>query len=373
MTLSKKEELFLHLKNSFGWSTKRKIIVFSVDDYGNIRIASKKAREVLIKAGINLDANRFDRLDALDTREDLEQLFETLHSVKDKNQRAAVFTPYALPANINFSKVESSGFENYYYELLPETLHRLPGYERTWDLWRQGIDEKIFVPQFHGREHVNLKWFSHFIQEKDSRVITSIKENCWAGLDFSPFKDIDYVSSFAFTEFKENQQLIELAKNGLQIFEEVFGYKASQFNAPGRPAHSILEDALVNNGIKYLDSASVKYEHQGNGRYRKKIRLQGGANNSGQIYHVRNCVFEPSIGNNAECVNKTLKQIEIAFKHNKPAVISSHRVNFCGHIDPENRRNGLTELRRLLKSIVIKWPEVEFMSASELGDTMIEK
>jgi hypothetical protein len=63
-----------------------------------------------------------------------------------------------------------------------------------------------------------------------------------------------------------------------------------------------------------------------------------------------------------------MQQIEAAFRWNRPAIISSHRVNFCGHIDPANRAKGLGDLRVLLKKIVEKWPDVEFMSAGELSD-----
>ena len=35
-----------HIKNISGWRTNRKIIVFSVDDYGNVRLSSK----VLLKS-----------------------------------------------------------------------------------------------------------------------------------------------------------------------------------------------------------------------------------------------------------------------------------------------------------------------------------
>jgi len=67
-----------------------------------------------------------------------------------------------------------------------------------------------------------------------------------------------------------------------------------------------------------------------------------------------------------------MKQIEAAFLWNKPAIISSHRVNFCGHIDENNRKKGLTSLKQLLDEIVKRWPDVEFMSADELGDTILK-
>ena len=90
-----------YIKNIKGWKTSRKIVCFAVDDYGNIRLSSPQAKEQLKSKSVNLKG-RFDQFDALDTRQDYEQLFEVLESVKDKNGKSAVFTTYAMPANVDF-------------------------------------------------------------------------------------------------------------------------------------------------------------------------------------------------------------------------------------------------------------------------------
>lgn len=41
-------------------------------------------------------------------------------------------------------------------------------------------------------------------------------------------------------------------------------------------------------------------------------------------------------------------------------------MNFCGHIDPENRKKGLSALKTLLEKVVKKWPDVEFVSVDEV-------
>jgi hypothetical protein len=63
-----------------------------------------------------------------------------------------------------------------------------------------------------------------------------------------------------------------------------------------------------------------------------------------------------------------LKEISIAFKWNKPAVISTHRVNYIGALYKENRENGLRKLSTLLKQIVRIWPDAEFITSAELGE-----
>src|SRR5690606_6602615 len=125
--------------------TNRKIVVFCIDDYGNVRLDSKKARENLNKAGLKV-SNRFDAYDSLETREDLEALFTVLDSAKDKNQHSAIFTPYSLPCNIDFETMSTEGNQSYIYETHHETYNKLAlkdakEYEGAWRLWGEGIEK----------------------------------------------------------------------------------------------------------------------------------------------------------------------------------------------------------------------------------------
>ncbi|MCX8491159.1 MAG: hypothetical protein ORN54_08835 [Cyclobacteriaceae bacterium] len=366
--LSLKQKILLRVKNIPGWRTNRKIVVFSVDDYGNIRIASKEARLRLISRGLNLSANRFDHYDALEDSNDLDALFGALSSVKDLNGNHAVFTAFAVPATIDFDRMASEGYERFQYVLLNDVLERTLGYDGTWKHWQEGIKNRFIIPQFHGREHVNLKFLNHFLQQKNKMVLACLEERCWAGLDFSPFPNLDYVSSFSFEQHSEMESLNSIAIDGLAKFENVFGYSARNFNSPGASAYSDLEKVLAANGIRYIDTPPLKREHKGNGKYIKRYGYVGQSNSFNQTYLIRNCVFEPSLTNGVDSVERALYEVAVAFQFSKPAVISSHRVNFCGHIDEKNRAMGITALHSLLHKIVERWPDVEFMTANELGD-----
>jgi hypothetical protein len=48
-------------------------------------------------------------------------------------------------------------------------------------------------------------------------------------------------------------------------------------------------------------------------------------------------------------------------------------VNYCGHIEPQNRKDGLVALGQLIKGIVKRWPDVEFMTSDELADLIAQK
>ena len=65
-----------------------------------------------------------------------------------------------------------------------------------------------------------------------------------------------------------------------------------------------------------------------------------------------------------------LFEIKLAFRWHKPAIIGSHRVNYIGALNPDNRESGLNQLSSLIKEIQKNWPDVEFMTTSQLGAMM---
>lgn len=374
--MSLKQTLYNHIKNIPGWRTKRKLVVISVDDYGNVRLDSKEAREKMDKVGLKVHS-RFDAYDTLETREDLEALYEVLTSVKDGNGNHAVFTPFAMPCNIDFESMQNEGYKEFIGEDLIKTYQKLSSlqpkaYDGAWKLWKEGIREEIMVPQFHGREHLNLQVFNAKLKSKDQEVLTALKNRSYTSLSSSGFPNISYTAAFEFEELERNKFFKYLIKDGLQKFEAVYGYKSVHFNPPGGREHQITHQYLADNGVKYLDTPLVKNEHQGGGKYKTIYNWTGKTSKVGQFFQVRNVVFEPTDERGYDWVNYALQQIETAFFWHRPAIISSHRVNFCGHIDAKNRKMGLSALRVLLTHIVNKWPDVEFISSVNLGDLIAE-
>ena len=106
-----------------------------------------------------------------------------------------------------------------------------------------------------------------------------------------------------------------------------------------------------------------------NGKREMIRRYVGDKNEAGLFYLVRNCVFEPSqTSDNYDDVSMCLQNIDNAFFWNKPAIIDTHRLNYIGSYDEKNRDISLNKLRILLKKILEKWHDVEFMTSNELLD-----
>lgn len=367
-----KRNIVENAKNIIGWRTKRKIVVFSVDDYGNVRLDSQKARDNMDREGLKI-YNRFDQFDTMETRDDLHALYEVLTSFTGKNGNHPVFTTFALPCNINFESMRENDYKEYQYELLPETFEKLSAqqpeaYQGAWQLLNEGIEKGLVVPLFHGREHLNLKLFEEKLAKRDKEVLTALENRSYTSISSSEYDTISAMAAFDFSDVKENERFDGIIRDGIRAFEKVYGYSPDHFNPPGGREHPRIHKPLHELGVKYIDTPLLKNEHQGDGNFKKVFNYTGKKNKLGQVYLVRNVVFEPTEERNINWLDYTMNQVSMAFKWNRPAIISSHRVNFCGHIDEANRKKGLGSLNELLTRITQKWPEVEFLAANELGE-----
>lgn len=363
------EILKRNISNFPGWISNIRIVVIESDDWGSLRMPSKKVFNTLQNKGLDItsgDSLRYNQFDNLATSDDLSALFDVLTQAKDNNGNTAVLSPITITANPDFKKIEGDNFQKYYFEPFTETLKRQPGCEKSFSLWKEGIKSKIFVPQFHGREHLNVQVWMDALRNNDRDTLIAFKHGCW-GFNNRHHNSISYQAAFDIDESSELGYQKEVIISGLQLFEELFGYKASYFVPPNGPLNRALEKTAADSGIKYLFSSKIHREPIGNGRYKKRLRIPGQQNTNGQIYMNRNCFFEPS-QEGKDWVASCLNDISIAFRWHKPAVISTHRVNYIGALEPENRDKGLLELIKLLRQILKLWPNVVFMTSAELGD-----
>jgi hypothetical protein len=156
---------------------------------------------------------------------------------------------------------------------------------------------------------------------------------------------------------------------GLHLFRELFGYEAEYFVPPNGPFNNSLNKTLAENGIRYRCASKIQNEPLGFGKKKKVVHYLGQKEKNGIRYITRNCFFEPS-QKGKDWVDSCLNDIKIAFRWHKPAIISSHRVNYIGALNPVNRDTGLNQLSVLLKQISKNWPDVEFMTTPQFGKLM---
>lgn len=370
------KNIFRNLSNLPGWRTNRKIVVIESDDWGSIGLEDAHHLKALNTAGIwpvDADEARYIENDTLASEKDFADLFEVLDSVKDSKSKSAVFTAVAVVANPDFDKIKAADYQEYFYEPFTISLQRFSNHANSFQFWKEGIDKHLFVPQFHGREHLNISAWMRALQagQEDTRKAFDLK--FYGITDKQPVNHVAYRAAFDIDDPAEIAYLESVISSGLDLFQQLFGYKASFFVPTNGPFNNSLEKPLADRGIYYIGASKIQREPVGFNRYRKHFHYPGQRNRLAQVYLTRNCIFEPNSGLSNDWVTTCLNDIEIAFRWNKPAVISSHRCNYIGHINPENRAKGLRELKQLLRSILKKWPETEFMTSNELGDLIAQK
>ena len=370
-TGTKKSELKIYVSNLLGWRTNRKLIVIESDDWGSVYMSDKRALEEMKTKGIPLDSH-YLKNDTLESNEDMEMLMEVLRKHKDASGRYVVLTGVNVVANPDFEKIKANGFKKYEYELFTETAKRYPQSDRIHSLWKQGIEERLLVPVFHGREHLNVQRWMKLLQEGNETVRTAFEYGVSTLLrEINGEELTDLRAAFDIDTPNNLEYLEKVIDTGLDEFESLFGYKSTFFIPTNGPFNNNLEGLLSKKGVKYIGTGKVQQEPLGEGKYKKHFRYLGKKNRLGQMYLTRNCFFEPiseEFPKERDWVASCLKEIEIAFNCRKPATISSHRVNYMGTINPENRAEGLKKLDQLLGAIIKKWPDVEFITSMELGD-----
>ena len=369
--IGKIKQLYLKL----GWKTSRKLIIFTSDDWGSIRVPSKSARQSLIDDGFNMDSNRFNRFDTLESDSDMEMLFEVLTKHKDANGNPAVFTALTNVANPDFKRIEATDFSEYHYEPFTETLNNYPDSSKVYNLYKEGIAGNIFRPEFHGREHLNVNRWMNALQSGNKKARRAFESGFYMPdrADMLTEGARNFGSAFDLDVPSEIADHGAIVTDGLTMFSDLFGYKATLFTAPSQIYNTNIEKSLYDGGIRMIDVPTLQKVPVGHGKEHKKLRFIGKKNKLGQRYITRNAVFEPNMNETSNGVDSCMAGIEQAFKARKPAIISNHRAAFTGSIEPNNRSKGLKALDELLALILKKWPDAEFISAAKLYEIMNDR
>jgi hypothetical protein len=369
--VSLKRKLISNIRNiSSGARVNKHIVVFESDDWGSNCIASKADFDELVRCGVlSNDCDVYYKNDTLARESDLVGLFEVLSKYKGSDGNCAVFSTFVTPANPDFNKIRENGFFDYYYESFLETLEKTGEKDKVLQKWHEGIDNHLLYPEYHGREHLTVPLWMEALKQKDEKVVAGFNHNFYS-VDSNRIPRI--ASCFRPTLYFEDSEQKEWLKNalldGLNLIKDIFGINPLAFAPSNGVSHPDFDKLLFDNGVKAIHN-SKRFEPDGVGGGKRAD--YGSTNCLGQIIYNRNCVFEP-VQVSYDPVDFCLAQIKGAFNWRKAAIISTHRVNYMGSIDPKNRSIGLGKLHLLLKEIVNKWPDVIFMTTDEYVNLILK-
>lgn len=358
------------LVNVSGFRTDCKIVVFESDDWGSIRTPSQKVIDNLKSFGIDLDKNPYSKNDGLEKNSDVEYLFEILSKYKDSYGSHPIITKNFVTCNPDFKKIEKDLFKMYHNQKIDETYEIYEESNGVLSLMKNGIEAGLILPQYHGREHVNVEYWMELLNE-DDYVCRKAFEYGVSGLSKSTAH-----------HFKKNMQatydttntsfVAESLLEGLNLFKEIFNFNSKSFIPNNFTLDDVHFKLLLQNNVKIIQGMKYQLFPNSDNQIQKRIlRRNGEVNALGQTNIVRNCNFEPT--ESKKNYIYTLKEIKLAFFFNQPAVISSHRINFTSRISEKNRDVNLVDFDLLLKSILKLWPDVQFMTTLELANYYREK
>ena len=360
-----------NLQAIIGKKNSLKILIIESDDWGLIRMPSKKAFNDLIRADIPVDKCSYNNFDSLESVEDIEALSDLCDTIKDKNGNPLKITANFIMANPNFEKIKADNFDKYYYNDISQTYDYYQGNIKTLAAVNEAIEKNMLVPQLHGREHLQVNHWLKALRSGDAETHKAFDAGVFGHPSaYAKKTGIHFLSAFHISTKDElafsGRSVLEAAN----LFQNSFEFTSKTFIAPRYIWPDELETYFKQAGIETLQGTLVQLRPEigkPSSKLNKSINWMGKMNISGLNYLTRNVFFEPALNPDFKWEADALKRVESAFFWGKPAIISMHRVNFMGGLSEDNRAINLKRLKSLIDALVKKWPDVIFMSSDELA------
>ncbi len=344
------------------WQRQKPSLVIHSDDWGATRMSSEAIRKTLDEHQLINASDPYARFDTLASAEDLQALFEVLTSVKDARGNYAVLTPNVIMANPDFQRIKDIEYNQYFFEPLTVTFEKFNN-SNALELWKEGMGHGIFMPQYHGREHVNIKpWLEH-LRNGHEGVIKAFDYQVF-GVNFVNLglRKKNFQAAWDFYDKKDETSVVDSILEGYDMFENYFGFRSKTAIAPSYTWTKKMQIELKAKGVEAMQGIIVqKRPPSSSTAYNKKYHIR----HSGS-YQMRNVFFEPSLMGKNNVVEHALKRISDAFTMGHPAIVSAHRLNFVGGLSLRNRKENLKLLHELLIRVKKRWPDIEFRGAQDL-------
>ena len=355
-----------------GWRTDRKIVVFESDDWGAIRMPGRQQFESLKKSGIEVGSSPYDRLDSLERKEDLHALLNVLSGHRSSRGEKPIFTMNMVMGNPDFEKIERDDFQRFHHESFIQSYQIYYG-ESFENDWLSAMNEGLVRQQFHAREHLNSTLWLRDLKAGLEPVRTAFRHRFY-GLKAktSSAWQRHYKAAYCAESPSEVEAIKGIFSNGMAMFETAFGFHSRSFVACNYVLPEELEQHSATEGVQLIQSQRgyVRPDPAKGGQRTVCRPFAGKRNDHGQKFSVRNVLFEPYLAPDEDWAGRAFREVALAFRLRKPAVVCTHRVNYSGHMDLEHRDRSLFQLDCLLRKIIKTWSDVEFLSSDQLLDAM---
>ncbi len=343
-------------------------VVIESDDWGSERIPNLTVQNELAKLGLDIRSNPYVKFDSLERLEDVESLEVLLNKIYADFGKKVLITGNFVMANPDYEAIRKNNFSSYVAEPFTSTYLKRDGNDTVRQSLNRLIKAGYMQPQFHAREHINVSLWMTELQNRQSDYAKAFQLNC-CGID-SRVKSVNrnnLLAAFEYFTAVQKQVVMQSIEEGLAQFKAEFGMASTTLVAPRHVWNQDLELVFKANEVTTVQSSLVQLI-PGTENYRQRYLFTGQKNaHTGILYLVRNVYFETAYNQQFDWVKQALAKINTLFFLNIPVVIGMHRINFSGGIHPENRERGLKEFERLLRAILTKYPQTNFLSSDQLA------
>ncbi|MBX7042432.1 MAG: hypothetical protein K1X85_05970 [Ignavibacteria bacterium] len=315
-----------------------KLLMIESDDWGLERGIDEQSIEWARRRYSVTDFTRWT-LDALETEEDLDELYSVLEKHKDNEGNPPVVTANFITHNIDYGSRD---------ELLFRPIS--DGFSeggKLQEAYERGIARRLMFPQLHGYSHYDVTALRKYFTTDEARESF---ENKFLACCTTLRGRLSFLQG----ELSSSNGESTLIKDAADVFEKTFGFRSLTVIPPTFILDDAVLQSLADAGIRLIQSSNRLVDSKKN-RYRYPyFRIR-----KGFIWSVRNARLDPYPGydfGHEQCTESVGK----AFENDQPAVIDFHRVNFSGRFDRGYRERSLRELDLLITNVLKKWPDVKF-------------
>lgn len=335
---------------------------------------SKQVHKDLKDMGFNLELCGYAKYDSLESVEDLQALESCLQEVLERSKKMPVITANSIMANPDFEAILESDYQSFKTHSLKESHQKYHGDIGGYEYFQKLINKSFLLPQLHGYTHVNSNYWLQHLRE-DFPEVRAVFNSSVFGLSGHLFKHSrsSYFEALRATTEKDFQIQEKELRMAVEAFKVNFGMQSKTFIAPNYTWSSRHEEVLADLGVLGLQGAHAQRVPATDGTYRIERHNMGSSNQFGQRYLIRNSSFEPAIRKGEDWKKRIMKAAKIAFAIGAPLVISTHRVNFVGGMDKENRERNLELFKAILLSLLETYPKMEFISSADLIEIILAK
>jgi hypothetical protein len=109
------------------------------------------------------------------------------------------------------------------------------------------LQQRVFHPQLHGREHVNVNWWLDKLQKNDASLRSAFEFKTFVG-------DNSLAAAFNSYDQEDDTYYTEVIKDAIGLFYDNFGFHSKSFIAPNYTWSPHFESILRNgnHNIFYL-------------------------------------------------------------------------------------------------------------------------